>query len=451
MSLLLRINLFVTVLFVTVFLLVSGQALLDAKQRIQHEVAENATLSSTVVDAYLALFQSHPHLFDSKQSDIAKLFHLDQFNNLDYLIIEFIDVDGKMVASNVANAEKQSHFMPLWLQHQLSLLLGHPPPIIQPVFHHLKHLGDIVIRVDMDRALRDVWYQAQLTILPVIIFIGLAIITLMTFVYWLLKPISELIRRSDALQSTAGHKAPLLRIAELPKRLRRIGSELTQSNEQLNQLNHQIIHLQEDERRRLSAELHDELGQHITAIGFEAAAIESETDINHAHQSANAIAALAREMKDIVRSMLQRLRPAEIELMGLEAAIQEMVDEWRQRHAQLQVSLRQHGQPSRLSEAAQLSLYRLVQEGLTNISRHAGKQTVHVDIAIEHSNTHTSVAIKDDGQGCNLNSQQTGFGLKGMRERVERLSGTLKLLSQPGEGMSVSAFIPTDLLENNHE
>jgi signal transduction histidine kinase len=147
-----------------------------------------------------------------------------------------------------------------------------------------------------------------------------------------------------------------------------------------------------------------------------------------------------------VRDMIRRLRPVGLDELGLSAAIENCVDQWRQRLPDTGFSLRVHGNLDALDETLTLTLYRLIQEGLNNIARHAAARLV--DIAVERRASIAGgldeliVTIRDNGRGMDSDAAITGFGLSGMRERVEMAGGTFHIDSAPDRGFQIKACLP---------
>ncbi len=208
-------------------------------------------------------------------------------------------------------------------------------------------------------------------------------------------------------------------------------------------LNQQLITIQESERKRLSAELHDEIGQHLTAIQFDLNAIKYSVSLDEAKTSAAAIDSVHSRMTTIVRSMLQRLRPPELTDLGLQGAVRELFNDWVIRHPHHQAKLSLEGNFSQLDETRQLTIYRIIQECMTNVSRHAGAENVHLGVHLRCNNDFIDISVSDNGNGYHPSCSNKGYGLTGMRERVEALSGSFNISTAPGKGFTVSASFPT--------
>jgi two-component system sensor histidine kinase UhpB len=217
---------------------------------------------------------------------------------------------------------------------------------------------------------------------------------------------------------------------------------LAEREEENRLLSQKCLMVQEDERRSLARELHDELGQCLNAIKLDAVAIR---DMTHGRQpeietSASAIIDLSGHVYDVVRSIMQRLRPAALDALGLHDAVAHLFGQWRRRNPAVECSFGASGDLSGLGEVMNITVYRLVQECLTNIAKHAG--ATRVTVTLERSGAELLVTVSDNGRGMDLQVKRIGLGLVGLRERVEALHGHLRLASEPGKGLEVQARLP---------
>ncbi|HEU4627552.1 MAG TPA: ATP-binding protein [Steroidobacteraceae bacterium] len=201
------------------------------------------------------------------------------------------------------------------------------------------------------------------------------------------------------------------------------------------ELAHQHLRIQEAERKHLARELHDELGQYLNAIKLDAVAL------GEPEASARIVRAVDH-VHAVVNDMIRRLRPAGLDELGLLAALENCVDHWRQRLPDARFTLSATGSFDGLSELLNLTLYRLTQEGLTNVYKHAAATRIDVDLRREDGRI--TLTVQDDGRGVDLQTRPPGFGLNGMRERVTLLGGELELDSAPGRGFSFVARLPAD-------
>jgi two-component system, NarL family, sensor histidine kinase UhpB len=224
------------------------------------------------------------------------------------------------------------------------------------------------------------------------------------------------------------------------KRAQEAEKELEQ-NRQLTQL---IQTRLEEERRSIARELHDELGQCVTAIKTIGAAIANRTHpaAPEIHRSAQTIVEVASHIYDVVHGIIRQLRPSALDNLGLQEAVEDMVNAWRERHPEVACALRLTGELSDLGEATNITAYRLIQECLTNVSRHA--DATHAEIEVRREGALVQLSVSDNGKGLGdgKEGESARFGLMGIRERVQALRGEFRIESRPGQGLKVSASIP---------
>jgi two-component system sensor histidine kinase UhpB len=216
-----------------------------------------------------------------------------------------------------------------------------------------------------------------------------------------------------------------------------------------------ILQAQEEERRRLALELHDESSQNLTAL-----LIHIEVLSQHLHALPTTsvttdvrkqldgglqyLAGLSQQTLENIRTLAQQLRPSVLDDVGLCAALRWLVDDGRQRlHLAVELdvdgieeTLRTYTYPS----AYETALFRIAQESLTNVARHA--QAQHACIELKQIAGYISLQVQDNGCGLDLTQHHEGLGIFGMRERATLLGGTLHIQSRPGHGTTVQALLP---------
>jgi two-component system, NarL family, sensor histidine kinase UhpB len=215
--------------------------------------------------------------------------------------------------------------------------------------------------------------------------------------------------------------------------------------EENRQLTHLIQRHIEDERRSLSRELHDELGQYVTAVKTFAVGIANKTQEPMPDVAAHArtIVAAADHIYDGMHNIIRQLRPGALDNLGLSEALRDSVAEWQSQHPEVRFSLNFSGKLDSLGETLNINLYRIVQESVTNALRYAQATTLEISFA-EQENGALQLSIRDNGVGmniCNVDQSQH-FGLLGMRERMQSLNGTFGLDSAPGEGTCITVTVP---------
>ena len=225
-------------------------------------------------------------------------------------------------------------------------------------------------------------------------------------------------------------------------------AELEQYAQQMQQLPRQILEAQEEERQRLARELHDEAAQALTSLLVHLRLLERAHDPQQAQQQVQELRQLTAQALEEVRRVALDLRPTILDDLGLGAALEWRVDEFSQANG-IQTEIHIARLEQRLPRDVELVFYRVGQESLTNIARHAQAQQVEVALRREHEMI--SLEISDDGAGFNTalapTTKPRGLGLVGMRERLAMIKGTLTIESEPGNGTRILARAPLDQQE----
>lgn len=212
------------------------------------------------------------------------------------------------------------------------------------------------------------------------------------------------------------------------------------------ELSQRLILAQEHERCALARELHDEVGQTCTAIRAEASYIMHAGASDRAGVAAGAerIAQASESLYRLVREMLQRLRPAMEGSLGLELALQELCEKWEEQFG-VACSFFPRDIPPELDDARCITVFRLVQEALTNVARHAGADQVRIALHPDAGGRGLALSIEDNGCGmADAGQRHAGFGLIGMRERVAGLHGQIRLIGAPGGGLRIEVVLPLE-------
>lgn len=207
------------------------------------------------------------------------------------------------------------------------------------------------------------------------------------------------------------------------------------------------VRVQEEERRSLARELHDELGQYLNAVKIDAVCLRDgavDAAVDRRAEAASIVAAVDH-VQSVVGDIVRRLRPAGLDELGLPAAMDHCLEGWRRRLPAVEFRLHVAEGVAGLNEATNITLYRLLQEGLTNVAKHA--QAALVEITLTRSPGQLGrvpeivLAMRDDGVGRGAGGATRGVGLIGMRERVEALAGRFEI-AQVARGFGFVAHIP---------
>jgi len=144
----------------------------------------------------------------------------------------------------------------------------------------------------------------------------------------------------------------------------------------------------------------------------------------------------------VVHGIIRQLRPSALDHLGLQEAVEEVVKTWGDRHPDIECRLTVNGDLGHFGEAINITIYRLIQECLTNVIRHAEASSVEIELKCKDGAVLVTVADNGKGLGERNETETARFGLMGMRERVQALGGEFRLDSRPGRGLKVEALIP---------
>lgn len=203
----------------------------------------------------------------------------------------------------------------------------------------------------------------------------------------------------------------------------------------------------EDERKSIAVEIHDELNASLIAVRLEAQSIgtlaakaQPGPEVDEIRRKAQAITALALDLYANGRRLVRRLRPEVLDMLGLHGAVEEMLRHYDS--ADCRFAFHSEGDFSRLGNELAISAYRIVQEALSNIMKHAEATAAEVTLVLDAANALLRIEVEDNGHGFDPASSSEGIGIIGMRERVYALRGTMTLRSAPGRGTTLAIALP---------
>lgn len=233
-------------------------------------------------------------------------------------------------------------------------------------------------------------------------------------------------------------------VADLAKTLNATLDELERDRVQLRSLASQVIHAQEDERRRLSRELHDDTAQVLFAQLLRLSALKGIAD-PEVQSLASSLEQLTSEALESVRRLALELRPPALDDLGLVAALGDLAQRYSEAMS-IPIDYEHRGPRGRLRSDIELVLYRVAQEALTNALKHGQPRRIWIDL--DRSAEDVTLSIRDDGHGFDpgnvviSDGRGLGLGMFGMEERVALVNGRFRVWSSPGKGVEIFAFVP---------
>ncbi len=445
MSLRLRLNLLITGLLLLVMCVGAVLMIRNAREDVRAELKSTASLALHLLDTEILHYTSDYAWLNGADVSKASMFRLQSLENIRHLRIEFYDYAGRLRDSNrkaVADAERKQ--VPGWFLRMMDIASPSMHETRRSVFMNGRLIGEMVVTPDPTYEIAEIWNDT----VGLMGLVGIFFLVVNGMVYWAvgraLRPVARVqAALTEIEQGNLGARLPLFKLPELSGislKFNAMAQTLQQSVQSNHRLTQQIIRLQEDERKILARDLHDEIGQYLTAINIDAMAIIKSRKITDARVSAQAIAGITQQLMDMVHHLLQRLRPGLLDELGLASALQDLVYTWRQRNRAITTSVRIQDDLGEIDETTAIAAYRIVQECLTNISRHAHAR--RVTLGVSRRGEKLLLQVEDDGRGFDTAVMTEGYGLAGMKERVQGLRGKFDLKSGLGEGTMLTMEIP---------
>ena len=267
-----------------------------------------------------------------------------------------------------------------------------------------------------------------------------------------LAPLVQLRQAAQAVRSgDLAARAPIsaqadVEMTDLAETLNATLDELARDHAQLRSLSSQVVRAQEEERRRIARELHDDTAQLLFAQLLRVTALKS-SPIDEVRSAGAELEDSTVEALEGVRRLALELRPPALDDLGLADALADLAQRFLAQ-SRITIDYRVSGSRARLPADVELVLYRVAQEALTNVAKHARPRAVSMDL--DRAQSDVSISIRDDGCGFDPGMQTghastgIGLGLFGMQERVNLVGGSFRIWSRPSGGTEVFAFVPLD-------
>jgi two-component system sensor histidine kinase UhpB len=414
----------------------------NAGPRVRAESESDARLSRELIETALASLQETP----DPRPPLRRL--LSDLQTLRHVRI-FVTANEAEAQSMPIVTYADPNGPPLWF---VRLFEPQPSLTIVPATIRGRNFGDIVIAADPTNEVAEIWAEIGSIVMTAFTFVVCLFVVIILLVGRALKPLTDVGHAITCL--AAGDTGVKLvprgppEFIDISEKLNGLALNLGRVNAENTRLVQQMMKVQEEERAQIARDLHDEMGPHLFCIRANVSALgESETIPSKAAQTVVAIGEQAEAIQTLLRRLLQRLRPAGLGELGLGEALRTLVGSWRAAHPEIEISLEASDDFACIDENVSLAIYRVVQEGLTNVFRHAGASNARVRVewigpdSETETKTGLRVRVEDDGVGVPERFER-GLGLTGMYERVRACGGYLSITPRPGRGTRIEAILP---------
>jgi two-component system sensor histidine kinase UhpB len=339
---------------------------------------------------------------------------------------------------------------PAWFAGLYTSLLGDHQPVTRSLSVREKDAGSFVVVADPNAALRQSWSRVSVIVaVATVLAVGIALLAALMIGHALLPARAIIEGLRELHRGNNAWRLPRFRSTELDHiacAVNALAEELARTNAARAVLTTRLMQIQEEERRALARDLHDEFGQSLTATVALATLIEASasTDREEIAEDARKISEVQKRMMATLRSTLVRLRSPTIEEVGLEASLRQLVSDYNlQTASRTAFRLQVTGQIAALPTQMAIDIYRIAQECLTNAVKHGSPTKVQLEIEYLAQETRAvSLIVEDNGGGnaAHINNRDT-HGIIGMRERISARGGELSIGST-ASGIRIVAVIP---------
>jgi len=377
--------------------------------------------------------------------------------------IQYVAPDGSIGRSSCVGFNRDSGIPPAWFSAFGAWLLAGRVDAARPISYRGKSSGTLLVTTAPAAVLAAIWQDVSgLLGLTAMVVIAICVLQFVA-IGRALRPTKDILAGLDRLtRGDLSCRLPNFRLIELQRIstvFNTLAASLDRTTRERTALAARLVDGQEQERRHLARELHDELAQSLSAMSAVAASIKAtaETACPALVPEASNLAQTSMSLMRSLRTTLQTLRPPEIDDFGLAASLAALAREQERRAAgKLTIALAIEGDLQGLPPTSASHVYRIVQEGLTNIGKHANASLARVDLGFRPESNEPAASgrrwleltIEDDGCGAQdrrngmAGAEGDGFGLIGMRERVMALGGQLDVIDRDGRGFKLHAMIP---------
>jgi two-component system sensor histidine kinase UhpB len=416
-------------------------AVRDARESVRREAGASVGLALGLIDAALVAGDLKPTAIHAW---VEKISHLDRIRHL-RIAVRSSHVGP--VLQGGAPLDNLADGVPKWFRWAV---VSEPLVVVREVKFGTERPVYIHIESYAEDEIREAWEELK----GFFMLQGLLFLAIYGAVHLLagraVRPVGPILKGLNAIEEgDYDTQLPRFGLSELDRisaGINHLATSLEISRDEIRALTRHSLSIQEEERRSIAQEIHDEFGQNLTAIKMMSGAMGSHSSAGV--KADQEIQRLCDRLFGVVRSLMRRLRPMVLEDLGLNAAILDLRDHWHGTFPDLQIVVHCDPGLKELTGEISLEIYRIIQEALTNTMRHSGgTQSI---IRIEERDRRTILlTIKDNGQGMNQSSARRGFGLIGMRERVASLKGQFSMINQPGQGLEIRILLPWIMIRND--
>ncbi len=433
MSLRYQISVRILLISLSIFLLGGSIGIWQARQSVNNEVDSSISLVLQLIKIGVESNKTH-------QTDwLFRLSHLEQTRHLK---IQLKTSTGEIVnISTHHSVNKTDETPPDWF---INLVKGEYPKIEYPIEVRNGLLLKLIIQANPMDEISEAWQENIAFFTSLVVLVLLTFLSVQAVFNKTIKSIHSIVEHLKAIE-TGDYQNKLMGFAiqeydDIAKAINHMTDVLDKTEKKNRALTQHSLEIQEEERRLLSQELHDEFGQSLTAI--KVMAVTAAHEKADAQQITISIIEICDHLVTVVRSMMKQLHPLILTELGLKATLEDLLQHWEDRSASTVFILHYDDAVDYIEQTTVIQIFRVIQESLTNSIRHAQASQVTVSLQVKAGPDRLVLTVTDNGRGCDLDQLSSGFGLLGMEERVKLLNGHFKIHTEVNKGMQITAEIP---------
>ena len=423
MSLKFRLLIYINSLLLVAVIIGISAIIASAQKNVRQEILSTQSLAVFAIENGI---ERNPEIYLFQEE--GQTLGLANLNELRHLKIQFFDAKNQLrdqTSSNLSTLD----LAPKWFISIMEDFSTALPEKKININIRGKKFGYILINPEPMYEYSEIWQQIQNGFWVILLFFGFVNIMIFIVFYHTLKPINSIIdgfqKLEDENYKAKINKINILELDVIGQNFNKMVKKLKESNDKIHRLSQDLINVQEQEKKELARNLHDELGQSLTAIQAEAASIKKNKKEESRIQALDSIIKISKNMMFSTRELIKKLSLGILEEMGFEIAITDLINDWSKRHPKVSINYSYDKNLDGLIPSAfEGRIYRIIQEALTNITKHSNPKNITINFQFKKNKNLIEITILNDGIKAKINKQK-GFGLLGMIERVNQMNGTI--------------------------
>ena len=423
MSLKFRLLIYINSLLLVAVIIGISAIIASAQKNVRQEILSTQSLAVFAIENGI---ERNPEIYLFQEE--GQTLGLANLNELRHLKIQFFDAKNQLrdqTSSNLSTLD----LAPKWFISIMEDFSTALPEKKINIKIRGKEFGYILINPEPMYEYSEIWQQIQNGFWVILLFFGFVNIMIFIVFYHTLKPINSIINGFQKLEDenykAKINKINILELDVIGQNFNKMVKKLKESNDKIHKLSQDLINVQEQEKKELARNLHDELGQSLTAIQAEAASIKKNKKEESRIQALDSIIKISKNMMFSTRELIKKLSLGILEEMGFEIAITDLINDWSKRYPKVSINYSYDKNLDGLIPSEfEGRIYRIIQEALTNITKHSNPKNITINFQFKKNKNLIEITILNDGIKAKINKQK-GFGLLGMMERVNQMNGTI--------------------------